>query len=147
MSKADGGLRAIMVKELRTLGGHFQPIETGMIVSGVLDFNYCINGREGWVECKRTSAWAVVVDGAQVGWADQRVRNGGRVYLAVRRLNVGGARTAPCDELWLCRASAMRKLVMPKTGLDKLAPDDLVGMWRGGPANWDWPAVAKALQI
>lgn len=145
MSKADGGLRAVMVKELRTLGGHYQPIETGMIVSGVLDFNYCINGREGWVECKRTSAWAVGVDGAQVGWADQRERNGGRVFLAVRRLHVGGARTAPRDELWLCRAGAMRHLVVAG-GLNTLEPHHLAGKWEGGPVNWDWRAVHKALQ-
>ena len=34
--KADGGLRSVMMTNLRKLGGHWQPIETGMIVSGVL---------------------------------------------------------------------------------------------------------------
>ena len=143
--KADGGLRSVMMTNLRKLGGHWQPIETGMIVSGVLDFNYCINGKEGWVECKRTSAWKVGVDPAQCGWADQRVRNGGRVYLAVRRLHPGGARTPPRDELWLCRFSAMRPLTVGR-GLNELEKADVVGVWSGGPAIWDWSAIAKALQ-
>lgn len=135
-----------MVQNLRKLGGHWQPIETGMIVSGVLDFNFCVAGKEGWVECKRTSAWKVGnIDPAQVGWSDQRVRNGGRVFLAVRRLSEGGPRTPPRDELWLLRHSAMR-LMLVGAGLNTLPPAEILGMWVGGPARWDWPAVAKVLQ-
>lgn len=138
--RADGGLRSVMVTNLRKLGGHYQPIETGLIATGVLDFNYCVNGQAGWVECKRTAGWAVKIDPAQVGWADQRTRNGGRVFLAVRRLKEGAF-----DELWLCRHTAFRKLISG-TKLKELSPIDIEGIWHDGPAHWDWPTIAKALQ-
>ena len=129
--RADGGLRSVMVTNLRKLGGHYQPIETGLIATGVLDFNYCVNGQAGWVECKRTAGWAVKIDPAQVGWADQRTRNGGRVFLAVRRLKEGAF-----DELWLCRPAAFRKLISG-TKLKELSPIDIEGIWHDGPAHWD----------
>ena len=145
MSRADGGLRSIIHQRCKAYGD-FQAIETGLTSGGVPDSNYCIQGREGWIECKRTSGWTIGnMEGNQVAWAERRVRNGGRVFLAVRRLSDGGPRTAPCDELWLCTHAAMRPLLL-KTRLNLLHPSLVLGMWAGGPANWDWQAVVNNLK-
>jgi hypothetical protein len=145
MSKADGGLRSVIHTHLKSVGD-FQAIETGLIGGGVPDSNYCINGREGWIECKRTSGWTIGnMESAQVAWAERRMRNGGRVFCAVRRLREKSARTPAADELWLLPASAMR-LLLVKTPLDCLPEPQILGQWAGGPANWDWRAIANLLQ-
>jgi hypothetical protein len=145
MGRSDGGLRSIIHKHLKSVGD-FQAIETGLIGGGVPDSNFCIQGKEGWIECKRTSGWTISnMEPSQVAWAERRVRNGGRVFCAVRRLNDGGPRTPKADELWLLPASAMRLLLL-KARLNVLHPAQVLGHWVGGPENWDWLAVGKALQ-
>jgi hypothetical protein len=138
---ADAGLRQLLSANIR---GHWQSVETGSTGKGVPDANYCIDGVEGWVECKWTRAWAVGVEPEQVAWAERRMRNGGRVWFAVRRKDSKGARKLACDELWIVHPSGAR--VLMTEGLRGAHRAGKVqDMWEGGPARWPWPALAYLL--
>ena len=126
----DGSLRRLFKANLR--GFDWLAVETSATMRGVPDANYCGWGAEGWVETKATQGWRVKVRPEQVGWAERRLRAGGRVFLAVRR---GGV------ELWLFTGWALRPLVTSR--LDEVAA---LGRWRGGPGRWNWAAVAAALK-
>jgi hypothetical protein len=139
----DGGLRSLFNKHLPTVDG--QSVETAMTGGGVPDWNYCVDGREGWVEMKKTDGWAVEVRADQVGWIERRVRHGGRVLVAVRRKLAAGPRRGPAvDELWLFHGRAIRSI--KERGLVAPYPPDHFGTWGGGPAAWDWDAVLRAMK-
>jgi hypothetical protein len=127
----DGGLRKLFHKNLP---GHWQAIETGGVGVGIPDSNFCIDKVEGWVEFKQTEGWKVRIAPHQVAWIERRHRNGGRVFIAVRRKK---------DELWLFRPLAGRRLLMK--GLNKVEKSLLVGFWAGGPAEWPWDKIKEIL--
>lgn len=127
----DGGLRKIFHKNLP---GHWQAIETGGVGLGIPDSNFCIDGVEGWVEFKSTQGFKVRITAEQVSWIERRHRNGGRVFVAVRRKD---------EELWLFRPLAGRRLLLK--GVDKVEKSLILGNWTGGPSNWDWDEVKKIL--
>ena len=141
MGKIDGGLRALF---RANVPGDWTSIESGTTGGGIPDSNYCIRGAEGWVEHKQAEGWAVTLRPEQVGWIMRRVRNGGRVWVAVRRANAGGPRRGEAvDELWLLRG---RLAVEAKAGgLRPLDGAPGVHCWHHGPSAWDWRAVARVL--
>jgi hypothetical protein len=129
----DGGLR----RELRTHLPLWQwtHIESPTTAPGCPDTEFCApGGAQGWIECKRTAAWALSFQPLQPGWIDRRARVGGRVYVATRRLR------PDCDELWLHAGADV--LLLVRGGL-RAAP--ALGVWGGGPAGWAWGEVAAAL--
>lgn len=85
--KPDGGLRSKFRDALGKKGWQFTPIETGTIVSGVPDAEFCSpKGVTGWIEFKFVSSGAAVgLRPAQVSWIDRRHRLGGRVFVAVEK--------------------------------------------------------------
>lgn len=106
--------------------------------------NFCYKGVEGFLELKQTPGYTVTLNPYQVGWIARRVRNGGRVYIAVRQQAVAGPRREARDVLWLIPG---RHAVLAREGglrgLDTL-PGVLV--WHHGPTRgWDWQAIARAL--
>lgn len=127
----DGGLRQLFKKHLPDV--HWQAIETFITGSGVPDINGCLDGIEFWIEnkfAKGKKRARVTFSPAQVGWIEQRLRHGGRVFIAVRHT------TAQADTLYLLRGAAARELTVGET------PEALaIGVWDGGPARWDWDAV------
>lgn len=132
----DGDLRAIFRRKLPQFD--FQSVETGGTGRGIPDANYCFEGKEGWVEFKRTGAWAVGLRPEQVAWALRRCRHGGRVWIAVRRVR------EESDELWLVPGELAREL--KADGLNALIARSLGGYrWYGGPSKWDWGQVAQVL--
>ena len=133
----DGGLRKLFRQHLPQVD--WQSVETAMTGEGVPDANYCVEGREGWVEMKATKAWAVRVRPAQVGWIERRLRHGGRVFVAVRRQHASRS-----DELWFFQGGAIRQL--KDGGLRAVDPVHDVGHWGGGPTAWDWAAVLGAMR-
>jgi hypothetical protein len=137
----DGGLSALFQSRLPAF--HFQRVETGGTGLGIPDLNYCFAGCEGWVELKATTAWAVGLRPEQVAWLCRRARAGGRVYVAVRRQPRPGPRTPRCDELWLIPGGMAPALL--DGGLRPMQDRPEVRCWGGGPACWDWHAVAIAL--
>lgn len=138
----DGQLRPLFREHLRA-GFHWQSIESALTGLGIPDANCCSQGVEFWVEFKQTREWAVTLRPEQVGWALQRTRAGGRVFIAVRRWPRGGPRTNPADELWLLRGAYAREA---KTGgLRGLPPAAVLGVWSGGPGGWAWGEVAHHL--
>ncbi len=139
--KTDGDLRKIFQRHLPTF--HWQAVETWSTGQGVPDVNFCHDGIEGWIEFKATKAWAVQVRPGQVAWIERRARAGGRVFLAVRRKSV--ARGTKLDELWLLDHRAARKLATPKTGLNNLPGDLILGSFGNSPAYWDWGRIQKVL--
>lgn len=128
-SKPDSGLRALFRKHLPSF--HIASIETGITVTGVPDMNYCYGGIEGWVEMKACAHWRVKVRPEQVAWIENRIRHGGRVFVAVRR-----ART----ELWLYHGRMAGDLTTRP--LDTVPG---IGHWNGGPGWWDWDAIGRLL--
>jgi len=127
----DGNLRRLFRENLRDFD--WLAVETGLTTRGVPDANYCCDGAEGWIEAKTTIGWRVAVRPAQVGWAERRLRCGGRVFVAVRRKRA---------ELWLFSGWALRPLTSRR--LDTVAP---LGCWRGGPSRWDWEEVRQLLTV
>lgn len=132
---ADGNLRKIFMEHLTQ--AHWQAIETGGTGRGVPDANSCYKGVETWVEYKKTEHWAVEVRPEQVAWIERRVRYGGRAFIAVRRI--------PDNELWLLRSGAARILATRRQSLRNVPEELRCGVWPGGPARWDWPAIATIL--
>jgi hypothetical protein len=146
----DGGLRKTFRERLRS-GWHWQSVETGGTGLGIPDSNFCVGGVEGWVEYKRTEAWAVDLSPEQIGWHLHRNRVGGRTFIAVRRQHSGGPRKGPAvDELWLVRGSWAGRLGqegLPQTEADALVPSWIAGRWGGGPARWDWDTIGGIISL
>jgi hypothetical protein len=143
-ARDDGGLRA----EFRNRLPHFDwaSIETASTAGGVPDSNYCCGGCEGWIEFKRTAGWTCPLRPAQVGWIARRVRHGGRVAVGLRQQAPAGPRRDRRDRLWLLAGSAARELKSQGVGdAARLPPGTVLGYWDGGPAGWDWAAVADLL--
>ena len=141
----DGNLRSLFRQHLVPLGVDCQAVETAMTGGGVPDWNYCADGREGWVEHKKTNGWAVKIQPDQVGWILRRVRHGGRVLVAVRRALPAGPRRGPAvDELWLFHGLAIKQL--KEGGLLSVDAGHRRGTWDGGPARWDWGAVLAVMK-
>lgn len=130
----DGGLRAIFHDRLKRYGD-WTPIESGLTAMGVPDSNFCIAGAEGWIEFKRCLHWKVSMRPEQIGWAERRMRHGGRVFLAVWRAE---------QELWLLTGWAAR--VAKVSGLREVPKRTLIGVWEGPPADWPWKTIAKCLK-
>ncbi len=136
----DGGLRPMFRARLRQFA--WTTVETGATQDGVSDSNYLSRGGiEGWIEFKQTSGWTPKIRPGQVGWILRRARYGGRSWIAVRRWCVQGPRREAADELWLVPGVYAREL--RAGGLRPLR--EVVGTWPGGPARWDWDAVAALL--
>jgi hypothetical protein len=152
MGKIDGGLRELLRGCVPTF--HWTSVETGATARGVPDSNYLASGGiEGWVECKRTRAgrdtYRVEIQPEQAAWHHRRARLGGRSWIAVRRV-VGRE-----DQLWMVPggwALEIRRVGLRAawdgliTGAGALPGPSWGGVWLGGPAGWDWAAVAACLR-
>jgi hypothetical protein len=140
--KLDGGLRKLFRENIP---GDWQSIEAESVGRGVPDANYCIRGREGWVEFKQTKGWTIDLRPEQVGWLERRARNGGRVTIAIRQKAKEGSRREARDVLWLIGGSyaSLAKI----HGLrSSLISTYCIGRYEGGPKHWDWEAIAEALR-
>ena len=95
------------------------------------------------MEYKQTGGWTVPLRPEQIGWIARRVRHGGRVHVAVRQQAPAGPLRDARDVLWLVPGSlAVRARA---EGLRPLDGAPGVHCWHGGPARWDWRAVAALL--
>jgi hypothetical protein len=136
---SDGNLRQLFQKHLPSV--HWQGIETWSTGQGVPDMNGCWNGHEFWIENKKTEGWAVNFEMGQVAWIERRIRVGGRVFLAVRRMVPAGPRRGKAkDELWLFHGAMARAVA--DFGLADVEPID---KFEGGPAKWCWTTIAMIL--
>lgn len=79
----DGELRKAFREGLRAW--HWQSIESALTGAGIPDSNYCCHGVEGWLELKKADGWKVKFQVMQPAWIMRRVREGGRVHIAVRQ--------------------------------------------------------------
>ncbi len=139
----DGGLRQIFRQHV--IEAHWQAIETGGVGTGIPDMNYCIQGCDGWIEAKRTTAWALAhpIQPEQVSWPERRVRCGGRYLLAVRKQHAGGSRLGVAiDELYIFGPEALR-LIAPVNSIRGVTPRLHC---TGGPARWDWDALRALMK-
>ena len=130
----DAGLR----RELRSHLNMWQwtHIESPTTAPGCPDTEFCSTGGvSGWIECKRTSAWALKFQTLQPGWISWRARLGGRVFIATRRYR------PDADELWLHRGADV--ITLAQGGLRAAEP---LGVWGGGPARWGWGEIGRALE-
>ena len=136
--RADDGLRALIVDNLRLLRGsvvHWQPIESPLMAAGIPDLEGCWCGRPIWVECKATSTYTLAtLTEFQIGWAVCRARSGGTTWIATRRRHGGGPRKGePVDQLWLHRGDAA-----PRLREFGLSMTEYQYSEDGGPPAWDW---------
>ena len=137
---SDGELRKIFQNHL-AVDCHWQAIESWSTGQGVPDVEYCFKGGySGWIENKKTTATAVKFETIQPAWIERRVRMGGRVFVAIRRMQTAGPRTEACDELYLYHGRHVRAIV----GSGVAAPGlSLFG--RGGPSKWPWDRIRQLL--
>jgi hypothetical protein len=126
---SDDELRKIFRRHMP--GVDWQAVETGSTGSGVPDLNGCRVGVEFWLEMKQATHWRITIRPMQVAWCERRLRNGGRVFCAVRRAH---------DELWLFNAWAMRRLMT-----ERLDAVESLGRWSGGAAAWNWSEITRLL--
>ena len=127
----DGRLRQLFKQHMPDFD--WQAIET-TIGRGIPDLNGCIDGQEIWVEQKLTKGRRVTVTPEQVGWIERRLRHGGKVFIAVRRM-VGKE-----DELYLVHGHHARALSLGAW------PETLcLDFWTNGPAHWNWRDVKDIL--
>lgn len=129
----DGGLSKEFQKNIRA---HWQRIETGGTGLGIPDLNYCVIGKEGWIELKHTTSWKVRVRPDQCAWAERRARAGGRIFMAVRQQGAGR------DDLWMLSSDAPR-LLLKGMRLD-LLPGSLV-FYHGVGRPWDWDRIQEIM--
>jgi hypothetical protein len=124
----DGELRRIFRVNLQRFD--WVSIETPGTGRGVPDCNYCCEGKEGWVEMKKVKGWKVDVRPEQIGWAERRLRHGGKVFCAVRKK----------DALWLFSGWDLRHLTSRR--VTEAVP---LGYWDGGQSCWGWGEIAAIL--
>ena len=136
----DGGLRKLFQKHIPQ--AHWQSVETWSTGQGVPDLNYCIEGREGWIELKAAKGLKVKFQPHQIAWLERRYRSGGRVWVAVRK------RTLTIDQLWLVGGEHARELLT--AGISSSLVEDAprlarVYAWGGGPKQWGWDEIRELL--
>lgn len=136
----DGGLWQELRPRLRELRWDMQRIETGIIGAGVPDVNICKQGCDVWLELKWTPGWKPRIRPEQIGWAERRIRHGGRVLMLTWRRCEAGERREAASELWIHYGDDMRHVL--DGGLRATSP---VLLCRGGPAAWDWTSIDGAL--
>ena len=132
----DGGLRKMFHANVEHC--HWTAIESGLTSQGIPDSHFCLDGVSGWVEYKRAMHWKVGMRPEQCGWIERQLRNGGRVFIAVRQLQGGG------DKLWLLHGRAARHLVT--IGLKSLPEGTLFGIWDLGHFSLPWKTIRKLLK-
>lgn len=138
---ADGGLRQIIQDHLKMVD--WCPIETGASAPGVPDLNGCVEGVELWIECKTTASHTIKFRPMQPGWLSRRHRHGGTVWVAARRVHVGGRyRGPPVDELWLYHGSQVLELADVRGRMDLIDPYHI---FYGGPSRWEWHLIGQTL--
>lgn len=134
----DGDLRNLLIENIRHF--HWVRVETGGITPGVPDANACWDGREVWVEAKRTSNWSITFEPLQVAWIHRRTREGGNCWIAIRRMHGGGPRRGPpVDDFYLVRGRDVIRLA--QMGLQSVPWQ----RWTGGPAGWNWQEIGHSL--
>jgi hypothetical protein len=138
----DGGLRGIFRKYLPVVD--WTTVETGWTGGGVPDSNGCCEGKEFWVEYKKTKAYVVNFEPLQIAWLMRRARHGGRVFIAVRRQVRKSKRRSEVDELWVFNGAAASTVA--RKGLHIYDNKILLGKWEGGPKNWHWDQVLQILK-
>lgn len=140
MTAIDGGLTQVLREALPEV--HWCRIETGGTGRGIPDINGCYRGAEFWCELKFTDTWAVGLRPEQCGWAMQRSRAGGRVFILTRRRTQAGPRRGPgVDELYIHSGADAREVAT--LGL-RGGPLPLYRAG-GGPSQWSWKDVLRIL--
>lgn len=130
----DGGLRKLFKNNLPMM--HWQPVETGMISSGVPDANFCYLGVEGWVELKQIKKGRIEWRPEQIGWTRERTKQGGLVKLAVRAEHPDDT-----DFLVMYDAKDICRDFDPLFAMNT----DFQGMWVGHVRSWNWDQILQTL--
>jgi hypothetical protein len=138
--KPDGGLRALLRSKLRSVG-KWTSIETGGTEQGVPDLHLMTRsdgaGRDVWVECKRTEAWAVKFKPGQVGWLYTQWRYGGNALIFTRRMKHG-----KFDSIYVTSAEHVKEL--STNGL--MGVPHLLSAECRDTSQWPWDAMEILLR-
>jgi hypothetical protein len=137
----DGGLRKIFRSNLPEF--HWVSVETGLTEQGIPDSNFCVEGREGWLEYKETATNRVGLRPEQIGWLERRSRAGGLTFIAVRFRHGGGPRKGvPVDSLYIYPGAAARSVALLGLRSNSL----LAAFHGGGPSRWPWDTIRNLLK-
>ena len=131
----DGNLRIFFRTKMRDVD--WMTVESSATTSGAPDMNGCLDGREIWVELKKSLGFRPTIQPSQIGWAMRRTTHGGRVWFAIRKNNT--ITRNQIDELWLIEGH--HAIALAKDGMENL-PNR---RWVGGPLKWDWAEVKETL--
>jgi hypothetical protein len=108
-----------------------------MVTQGVADSNYLFRGGvEGWVEYKATKTGCVKFRPEQIGWHLRRHRYGGVTWIAVRWRRDDGSQ----DDLVMFQGADVESVAASGARSNRA-----VLRVCGGPARWQWAAVARLL--
>lgn len=130
----DGGLRQKFREYLPTF--LWLSIESASTEQGIPDMFYCAFGNNtGWIENKRAQANAIKKSktlSMQIAWHERYARNGGKSFIAVRRIGR--------EALFIYPGTALRELAVKGLALTPR------GYWTGQPAKWNWPEISAILR-
>jgi hypothetical protein len=137
--RKDGELRPLFRRNLPKY--QWTSVETAGTSSGVPDSEFMTpEGIQGWLEFKFTKIFFVEVKPLQAAWLARRCRMGGNAWIAVRRIPVAKIYEG-VDELYLMRGDQAEALL--RYGLTGIYGEK----WDGGPSNWNWSEINKALNL
>lgn len=155
----DGGLRRLFHK---TIPAFWTPIETGAVAGGVPDSYFMFpGGIGGFIEYKKTNAFAIKFQPEQISWIDRCVRYGGRVWIIIRQIRKAGPRTTAQDNLFvvsgehikLLRREGLRGIITKEELKILESPGQTIiwhnmksQVWSGGPRFWHWEDIEKLIK-
>ena len=74
-----------LVRQHLPKDAHVQRIETGLTGKGVPDLNYCLHGKEIWVELKSIEGNKSQLSPFQIAWLHKRTKAGGNCFVLIRK--------------------------------------------------------------
>src|SRR5262249_37369099 len=108
------------------------------------NLNGCSDGEEFWVHCMVSIDFDAKPPASLVRWFSMRSAMSGRIFIFVARTRLSGpSRHPPEEEAWLI--DGRHAQVLKRRGLKKLPRKAVLGVWDGGPKNWDWRAIRRLI--
>lgn len=137
---ADAGLRKLLSGGLKPHGHWLQAIETGATSAGLPDCHALCPTGTYWLECKKTSGWAVKFEPHQLMWWRRHAPHV-RGFIAVRTLGVGSS-GGTGDGLAIFPGGCAEEL-------ERLGVAGVTSILRiqGPSRSWAWARIAEILSL
>ena len=100
-------VRTGLVQEWR---GHYQRIESALTGSGIPDTNWCVTGKEIWIEFKIVKGTRVELEPEQVSWHVMRHSHGGTTFILALDYWSGSIRKERRNRMYLWNGKDARQV-------------------------------------